>query len=70
MAKTFTEVIAGFDKVIDALPGLILKETEKGALGALALVDLRITETGINSTGSKFIDYTPAYKKVKAKKGR
>ena len=70
MAKTFTEVIAGFDKVIDALPGLILKETEKGALGALALVDLRITETGINSTGSKFVDYTPAYKKAKTKKGR
>lgn len=52
------------------VPGLILRITEESALGALALVDNRITETGIDAKGSAFEDYTPSYKKAKTKAGR
>jgi hypothetical protein len=70
MKRSIQQAIDDMDKIIDALPDLILKHTEQGALGALALTDLRITETGIDSKGSKFKDYTPAYKKRKIKIGR
>lgn len=67
MARTIAQVIADLDRIIEALPDLIVKHTEQGALGALALVDLRITEKGIDRTGSPFRPYTPQYAKRKTK---
>ena len=67
---TLDELIAKLNAASDAVPGLILKHTEGAALGALALVDLRITEQGTNANGAAFQDYTPSYKKAKTKAGR
>lgn len=69
-AQSLPELIAQFDEAIERVPALVLKHTEQGALGALALVDLRITGKGINASGSAFQDYTPAYKRRKEKLGR
>jgi hypothetical protein len=70
MKRSIQQAIDDMDKIIDALPDLILKHTQQGALGALALTDLRITETGVDSKGAKFKSYTPAYQKRKTKIGR
>lgn len=67
---TLDELIAKLQKATEALPGLILKNTEGAALGALALVDLRVTETGVNAQGAPFKPYTAQYKKAKQKAGR
>lgn len=67
---TLDEIIAKLNRISDALPSLILKNTEVAALGALALVDLRIVEEGKNANGQPFDDYTPSYKKKKKAAGR
>ncbi|HNR55528.1 MAG TPA: hypothetical protein PKJ19_10185 [Flavobacteriales bacterium] len=64
------EIIEAFDRMLAAADGLILKNTERAALDALALVDVRITERGVNATGGAFEDYTPSYKKKKQAVGR
>jgi len=69
-AQTIQELEAQFDEAIAKLPGLVLKVTEQSALGALALVDRRITEKGQAANGAPFEDYTPSYKKRKQKAGR
>lgn len=67
---TLNDLIAKFDKLIAAVPGIVLEQTEVAALDALALVDQRITQTGVDANGSQFVDYTPNYKKLKTAKGR
>lgn len=57
-AGSLDELVAQFDEAIDKVDGLILKHTEQGALGALALVDSRITEKGVDANGGKFKDYS------------
>lgn len=69
-AESLDELVAQFDEAIAKVPGLILKHTEQGAMGAITLVDVRITETGKSASGAPFEDYTPAYKRAKQKKGR
>jgi hypothetical protein len=69
-AQSLDELVAQFDEAIVRIPELILKQTEQAALGALALVDLRITERGVSATGQPFEDYTPAYKRRKKEAGR
>lgn len=64
------EVIAKLKKIGDALPSLILKQTEIAGLNALGLVDLRIVERGVNASNAPFEDYSPSYKKAKTKAGR
>lgn len=68
--QTLDDFIASMTRLSNELPALVLKNTEVAALDALALVDARITDTGINASGTAFDDYTPSYKKAKAKKGR
>ena len=67
---TLDELIAKLEEASAAVPELVLKQTEGAALGALALVDLRITETGTNAQGSPFEPYTPSYGKKKKALGR
>lgn len=69
-AGSLDELVAQFDEAIEKVDGLILKHTEQGANAAIALVDVRLVETGKNAQGSSFEDYTPSYKKAKTNKGR
>lgn len=69
-AQSLDELIAQFDTAIQEVPKLVLKHTEQGALGALALVDLRITEKGINANGAAFEPYTKEYRQRKAGGGK
>ena len=64
------DLILRMDRLIGLLPSLILKNTEAGALDALALVDLRIVGQGKDASGADFEDYTPEYKARKQKLGR
>jgi len=70
MARSLQELEDQIDEAIAAVPALLIKNTEGAALDALALADLRISETGIDAKGAAFVDYTPDYKKAKTKKGR
>lgn len=67
---TLDELIAKLEQLAAAVPALVLKHTEVAALDALASVDLRLTEQGINAQGSPFAPYTPSYGKRKKKLGR
>lgn len=64
------ELIAKLQTLNREVRGLVLKNTELAALDALALVDSRITDTGVSQNGTPFEDYTPSYKAAKTKKGR
>ena len=58
MARSLQELEDQFDEASEKVPSLILKHTEGAALDALALVDLRISEKGIDSKGSAFKPYS------------
>lgn len=64
------ELIAKLEALSAQAPEIILRTTEGAALSALALVDLRITETGTNASGAPFAGYTPSYGAKKKKLGR
>ena len=68
--QSLQDLVSRFDALSAALPGLIVRNTERGALDALALTDARLTNSGTSASGAAFEDYTPEYKNKKTKAGR
>lgn len=67
--ESLDDLVQVFDELIGQIPQIVLDGTEVGALDALALVDERNTQTGIDANGTAYVDYTPSYKKRKEKLG-
>lgn len=64
------EFISNLRATTDALIQSIEQTTLIASNDAIALLQQRVQETGIDANGNAFEDYTPAYKKSKTKKGK
>lgn len=64
------EFIGKLELLIDTLPEITLDGMEIAALGALALVQQRVQEQGVDANGTPWRPYTAEYKRFKEKAGK